>query len=92
MGKSLLSFEQLRTVAADVEGVLNSRPLMYVDSDPDNNVLTPNHFMYGRNLHEKCMNVNLEKEELSVKSFQHIQLVLKHFWKRLYNEYLVSLQ
>ena len=53
MGKALLTFEKLRTVIYEIECSLNSRPLTYVDRDPNNNVLTPNHLIYGRNSNEK---------------------------------------
>ena len=39
MAKVLLTFEELRTVIYEIDYSLNSRPLMYVDEDPNNNVL-----------------------------------------------------
>ncbi len=43
-----LTFEQLITAFAEVEAVLNARPLAYVSGDPqDLAPLTPNHFLYG---------------------------------------------
>ena len=43
-----LSWEQLLTAFAVVEGILNARPLAYTSSDAqDYAPLTPNHFLYG---------------------------------------------
>ena len=39
MAKALLTFEELRTVIYEIECSLKSRPLMYVDEDPNNTVL-----------------------------------------------------
>ena len=48
LGKSKLTYEELLTVIAEVEGVLNSRPLCYVYEDSVEEVLTPSHLMIGR--------------------------------------------
>ena len=43
-----LSLEQLQTAFAEVEGLLNTRPLAYVGTDGSEiSVLTPNHFLAG---------------------------------------------
>ena len=56
MGKALLTFEELRAVIYEIECTLNSRPLTYVDDDFDNNILTPNHLIYGHNINDKFFN------------------------------------
>ena len=56
MGKALLTFEELRAVIYEIECTLNSRPLTYVDEDFDNNILTPNHLIYGHNINDKFLN------------------------------------
>ena len=38
--KTFLTFEELRTI---IENALNSRPLIYIDEEPDSNTITPNH-------------------------------------------------
>ena len=49
LGESRTTDEELLTAVVEVEGILNSRPLTYCSSDPnDENVLTPNHFLYGQ--------------------------------------------
>ena len=41
--------EELLNAVVEVEGILNSRPLTYCNSDPnDEQVLMPNHFLYGQ--------------------------------------------
>lgn len=44
IGLAKLSYEELLTVLAEVEGVLKSRPLTYVYSEEVEEPLTPSHF------------------------------------------------
>ena len=54
IGKPRLNLEQLTTISTEVEAAINSRSLTYIDDHPNNNTLTQNHLIYGRNIHEKC--------------------------------------
>ena len=80
MGKALLTFEELRTVIYEIECTLNSRPLTCADEDFDNNILTPNHLIYGRNINVKCFNdsTSADMNEADAQNFfQHMKLVLQ---------------
>ncbi|KRY42676.1 hypothetical protein T01_11298 [Trichinella spiralis] len=51
VGRSLLTFDKLRTVLCEVESRINDRPLMLVSSGTqDELALTPVHFLIGRSL------------------------------------------
>ena len=52
--KARLNLEELTTISTEVEVAINSRLLTYIDDDSNNNTLMPNHFIYGKNVHEKC--------------------------------------
>ncbi|GFR13762.1 integrase catalytic domain-containing protein [Trichonephila clavata] len=51
LGKSLLNTEQLLTVLTEIEGMINSRPITYVDSETEEPIpLTPAHFIIGKRI------------------------------------------
>ena len=51
-GHANLSFEKLRTILVEVEGVINARSLTHVENDEDGvtYTLSPSHLMYGRRI------------------------------------------
>ena len=78
----------------EVEGILNSRPLTYCSSDPnDKHVLTPNHFLYG----QMAMGGQLTPMVIDNLAFnprnrwRFAQDLISKCWKRLMKEYLSAL-
>lgn len=62
MGRSSLTFEELRTIIVEIEAVLNNRPLTYVYDDDDgvSYPLTPSQLIYRRQLATMLMEDNLK--------------------------------
>lgn len=51
MGNNLLTLEEMLTLIVQIEGILNSRPIMPLSDDPNDFVaLTPAHFLIGESL------------------------------------------
>ena len=48
--KRKLSFIELQTLLCEVKAVVNSRPLTYISENLDDDYLTPNLLLYGRNI------------------------------------------
>lgn len=88
-----LSFEELSTLFARVEAVLNSRPLCSLSSDPSEfAALTPGHFLVGREL-LAVPEYELSNEPAhSLTRWQLVQQVSQQFWKLWRKDYLHTLQ
>lgn len=92
VGDSLFTFEELNTFTIEIEGILNSRPITSLSSDPnDMLVLTPAHYLIGKPL------IAFPEGDLSsvpasrLSTWQHIAKV-QDFWVRWNLEYLNELQ
>ncbi|XP_062542104.1 uncharacterized protein LOC134210100 [Armigeres subalbatus] len=88
-----LCFEELSTVLARIEAVLNSQPTTSLSDDPEDfEPLTPGHFLVFRPL------TAIPRPEVTAQSkharsrFEHINHIVQHFWDRWNSEYLSSLQ
>ena len=76
-----------------MENAVNSHPLTYLDENSFGEPLTPYHLIFGQNI----VNVNnatfaADLTERSTKSFtERIQVLLQHYKKQFYHEYLPHL-
>jgi len=91
LGSADVYDEEFHTALAIVEDVMNSRPLTYQSTDPnDFQPLTPNHFIHGRCGSQFTMK---QVEGASpVRRWQRIQLLCSHFWHRWMKEWLPALR
>lgn len=93
LGSHTFTFEQLYTVLAEIESVLNSRPLTPMSSDVnDTCYLTPRHFLTGAPL--KCIPEkdvsNLPDNRL--KFWNKCTAIKQQFWRQWSKQYLHVLQ
>lgn len=93
IGDSLFTIEELSTFTTEIEGLLNSRPITSITSDPNGMIaLTPAHYLIGKPI------TSLPEGELShvpanrLSTWQHIAKVRQDFWSRWNLEYLNELQ
>ena len=84
--------DTLTTLFAEVESLLNSRPLTHVSCDPtDEESLTPNHFLLGTpSCHQPPG--KFDDSDLCLRKQWRIgQTLTDHFWRRWLKEYLPTL-
>ncbi|GBN71528.1 hypothetical protein AVEN_112953-1 [Araneus ventricosus] len=98
LGKSCLTVEQLLTVLIEIEGMINSRPITYVGSDTEEpTALTPAHFLLGKRITSLPsvrlhLDSNLSSRKCLIKSFNYRERLMRSFWTRWKNEYLLNLR
>ena len=85
----LVNDETLLTLMAEIESLLNSRPLTHVSIDPqDPEAITPNHFLIGKNSSNVPPDVFDERDLNSRKRWRQAQTL---FWRRWLREYMPTL-
>ncbi|XP_011494399.1 PREDICTED: uncharacterized protein LOC105359483 [Ceratosolen solmsi marchali] len=87
--ETLLTFEELTTLLAQIEAILNSRPLESLSDDPeDTTALTPGHFLTGGPL-TAIPEPSLKKVHMSrLSRWQFIQQRVQQFWSLWSTHYL----
>ena len=90
-----LDDELLRTVMAEVESVVNSRPLAYVDArDPDSLApITPNQLLTLKHKVVLPLPGNFDRADVYARQrWRRVQYLAEQFWVRWRREFLPTLQ
>ncbi|XP_055617605.1 uncharacterized protein LOC129762983 [Toxorhynchites rutilus septentrionalis] len=86
------SDETLRNLLAEIENLINSRPLTHVPvDDPDAPVLTPNHFILGSSSGLKPGTCLDDSAVVLRRSWRASQVEANIFWRRWVRDYLPEL-
>lgn len=93
VGNLKLTYEEFLTIIIQIEGMLNSRPLVPLSEDTDEvEVLTPAHFLIGRELtsvaEPDLTNLKENRLKLWQKITRHTQLI----WRKWSLDYLNNMQ
>ena len=98
MFRKKLSVDEFRTVLAEAQTIVNSRPLTYVSSVRESEVLTPNHLLVGRNINiapsliEFCNDPPWQCDLSLHTQYSRLSKIIKHFQDAWNNEYILSLR
>ena len=97
LGRTTLSYDELNTLLVEVESVINSRPLTYVEDDQDgvSYTLSPSHLINGRRVtntpNDSHFEVISTNESLTRRARHHRHL-LRQFTGQWRKTYLLSLR
>ena len=99
IGQNSLTLDELQTVLAEVEAVLNSRPISYVSSDDLEEPLTPSHLLTGHRLlslpdhpaEEEDPDFEITPSTIT-RRMRHLSTVKTKLWDRWRDEYLHELR
>ncbi|XP_043230776.1 uncharacterized protein LOC122386061 [Amphibalanus amphitrite] len=96
LGNKCVSEDVLQTTLAEVEFMINGRPLTYISSDPqDPEPLTPNHFLLGSSDGREGLPPGVfndaDADVVGRRRWQQVQILAEHLWKRWLKEYLPTL-
>ncbi|GBN90505.1 hypothetical protein AVEN_67660-1 [Araneus ventricosus] len=92
VGSVKLTFEEFLTLTAEIEGILNSRPIVPLSTDPhDYTALTPGHFLIGRPITSVAEPQLIEKSDNYLSRWQKITKLLQQVWKNWKRDYLNNL-
>ena len=92
VGDALLTDVELRTLLAEVESIVNNRPITAVSDDPDDCLaLTPNHFLLQRAT-QLPPGLFVNEDLFSRRRWRKVQFLADHYWKRWIREYVPALQ
>ena len=92
--RSTVNYEELVTIVTEIEGIINCRPLTYIYNDNTEEVVTPSHLIYGRQLLSKPSNDkpnNFHLENLT-RRMKYLHTLIQHYWNRWKLEYLNELR
>ena len=91
--EQILTDDGLSTLLAEVEAILNGRPLTRTSSDPtDLNCLTPNHLLLLKDQQHLPPCTTTKDDNYVRRRWRQIQYMSDLFWKRWIHEYLPLLQ
>ena len=91
VGQQTLSWNEMSTVFAEVESLINSRPLGQPSNDAnDLQPLTPNHLVLGRATADIPPHPFQEAKTYR-KPFEYVQSLVQLFWSRFQREYQQTL-
>jgi len=93
LGQFIPTLEEFYTLLCKIEAVLNSRPLVPLNDDPECfDAITPGHFLVGSYLNSPPAPSLIDNNVKYLSRWQSIQAMSERFWKVWSSDYLNSLQ
>ena len=82
----------MQTLVQEIQLILNNRPIDVDYDDDQEDILSPSHLIFGRQLPTSNMSTQNNNSDLNLsKQKKMLQTILNHFWSRSRREYVTSL-
>ena len=91
MKEQVVTDEVLNTLMTEVESILNSRPLVPVTFDPDDEPLTPNHLLLSRGSVNLPPGLFDKRDSYPRRRWAQTQYLANKFWRRWVREFLPNI-
>ena len=93
IGTANLNYLELETVLVQIEGIINDRPLMYIEEDSSSGrAISPSDLLLGRRTTDE-VNEKMEPTEVfTIKRLQYQKALFERFWSIFMKEYLLKLR
>ena len=103
LGRAKISYDEICTLVAEIESILNSHPLTYISTEDTTEPLTPSHLLTGHCLFTlpkigtktSLTDVDYENSnspKLLTRRLNYLNKTIDHSWTRWRREYLVALR
>ncbi|XP_063890370.1 uncharacterized protein LOC126056266 [Helicoverpa armigera] len=93
IGNANLTYEEFSTILAQIEAVLNSRPMHPLSADPTDLLpLSPSLFLIGRPLTAPATPDLTATASHRLSRYDRVEQMRQHFWRRWSTEYISELQ
>ena len=94
LGKVLLSYFEMEVMLKKTQGILNKRPLFYQGEELEEEVLTPNHLIFGHKLLQMpdIPDDFFEEYKDTTLQLKHIEAKLNKSWSRCSRKYVLGLK
>ena len=94
LGKASLSYFEMEVMLKKTQAILNNRPLFYQGEELEEEILTPNHLIFGHRLPQMPDipdDIFEEYKDMTLR-LKHVEAKLNELWSRWSREYLVGLR
>lgn len=93
IGDHTLTFEEMATLLAQIEAMMNSRPLCALTRDPnDTTALTPGHLLIGQPLTALPESNHLDTNDGRLNRWKLLTKMMQQFWRQWQRDYVHHLQ
>ena len=94
--KSIFKLRRINNLLTEIEQTLNTRSLTYLSDNNEDDAITPSHLLYGQNITRRnfiyFVTEYCEQDNALLSKYKRFKMILSHFKKRFFEEYILALR